>query len=263
MFEKNNIPKRDHLAQYELSSGVMQQRIKVLLEERPPKTRDRIVCYKLEDAGMADVARTVERTVFEAKFGNDAAEMSKIYGPYEEASTFFLSVNQYTSEPVGALRVTENSQSGIMTLEQLPPGLTDLNENEILQMHQVASLNDCWDVGTVAVLPEYRKQGKGVSVQLYRAMYKTATQQNIEHLFSIIDERAYDTLTSYLGIPFVPLADTEPFEFEGSTKSQAVYGYTPDFYKKMSRKSLSINGVLARKALWPLVFGTKDDAIDL
>lgn len=262
--QQGNFDAQNNRAQYDVSVTEMQSRVKDLLVDRPPHTASPIICYEVgNDNYMGDVARTIERVVFEKRFGNDTQTMAKIYGPYEASSSFFLSIDQSMRYPVGALRVISNSQVGLMTLNSLPDSVTDMDINEIMAYHNISSLNDCWDIGTIAVMPEYRQQGKGVSLQLYRAMYKAATNGEIKHLLSIIDKVPHDTMTKYLGIPFEPLAGSGPFEFEGSKNSIAVHGFVPDFYKKMKRKSKTAKGLLARKALRPLVFGTEDHSIEL
>lgn len=246
---------------YDLNEREMMLRTSRLLDEIPPATERRYVCYELDSPEIADVARTIERTVFETSFDNGAGEMTRIYGPYEAASRFLLSVDQIERRPVGALRIISNSPAGLMTLNTLPADATPMSAGELLSHHGITSLDDCWDVGTVAVMPEYRRQGKGISVQLYRGLYVSATNEGIEHMTSIIDLHPYETMTKYLGIPFVPLGGSGPFSYEGSEESVAVYGHIPDFYPKMRRKSMTAKGLLARKALWPLVFGTEDDAL--
>lgn len=256
-------PYGEGAARYDLTERDMLHRTSELLERSPLATDRRFICYELESAEMKDVARTIERSVFETSFDNGSEEMIRIYGPYEAASRFLLSIDRIEHRPVGALRIIENSSAGLMTLNTLPAGVTGVGQETLLDHHGIRSLDDCWDVGTVAVVPEYRRQGKGISVQLYRALYVAAMKEGIEHMLSIIDTHPYETMTNYLGIPFVPLGDSSSFSYEGSEESMAVYGHIPEFYPKMRRQSLTVKGLLARKALWPLVFGTEDDAIKL
>lgn len=250
-------------ARYDVSESDMSRHVSDFLQTAEESPATRVQCYLVEDDAMKNVARTVERVVFEQSFGNDAAQMHDIYGPYEEESTFFLSVDTVEQRPVGALRAVRHSEAGLMTFNTLPSEATDVEPEQIIEHYQMGSLDKVWDIGTVAVLPDYRRDGKGVSVQLYRAMYLAAMKNGIEHLTSIIDERPLETMTKYLGIPFEKMVGTQPFSYEGSAKSYAVHGYVPDFYPKMKRQSLTIRGVLARKALWPLVFGKDDAAIHL
>lgn len=246
---------------YDLSGDVMNQRIEQLLAAQPPTGDGDIFCYRFDnqDLNMANVARTIECQVFEKAFNNDPREMAEIYGPYEDASIFFLSVDASTHQACGALRVIENSSAGLMTFNDLPAQAATKNVEQMMSSHAIDSLDDCWDVGTVAVLPDYRKRNNfEVSVQLYRSLYVSAMSQKIKHFVSIIDDKPYKTMTQYLGIPFKPLNGTTPFAFEGSNQSHAVHGYVPDFYKSMNRRRYTTKGWLARRALSPLVKGTRD-----
>lgn len=252
---------RSNEYRYLLSADEMHDRVGELLKDRPPKVDNPVVCYQLEGDTMNDVARTVERIVFEQQFGNDASVMNELYGPYEDASRFFLVVDQVNARPVGALRAIQNSDAGLLTLNTLPPEATDVPIAEILPRHGIDALDDCWDIGTVAVLPDYRRSGQSASILLYRAMTLSALNDGIKHIVSVIDQKPYETMVKYLGIAFEPLATTKPFSYEGSDVSIAVHGHVPDLIPKAKRKSVTLHGLLARKALLPLAWGTKDDAI--
>lgn len=253
----------DAVRRYQLAQVESDARVATLLRARPPRVSDPVVCYELESPYLEDVARTVEQRVFEERFGNSAEDMARIYGPFEDASSFFLAVDQLRGTPVGALRVIEASPAGLPTFNYLPESATLAPTGDIMAAEGITTLTSCWDVGTVAVLPGYRRQGYGVSVQLYRAMWRSAEMHGIEHLLAVLDEIPYRTLTRYLGIPFRQMVQTTSFSYEGSKVSVAVHGYTPDFERQMRRKSLTLRGLMARKALWPLVYGTRDMSIDL
>ena len=245
---------------YDLDPTQIQAKIVDLLERQPPPSDKRIVCYQLDNE-TSDVARTVECQVFYKAFNNDPAEMAKIYGPYEAASRFYLSIDQYTSQPVGALRAIVDSEVGSMTLNDLPEKAMTKPQEQIMIDHRIDSLDTCWDIGTVAVLPEYRTKDNGAAVQLYRAMYVDAMKNDVSHILAIINKQVCDKMTGYLGIPFEQLSGTSSFDYEGSDNNVAVSGYVPDFYSRMRRHSHSIKGILARKALKSLVYGSEDDAI--
>ena len=236
-----------------------------LLAERPPQTDGDLICYQLDwDDPASDVARYVERAVFEKYFQNDAEKMREEYGPYEDASRFFLTIDQTTRQPVGALRIIQDSDVGLKVFndaekeEQLAP----FSHEAAMRHHGIDSLDSTWEVGTVAVMPRYRDTD--AAVQLYRAMYTAAVGNEVEHLVSAIDTRPLKKMTKYLGIPFVPLMGTKPFEYLGSATTQLVYGYVPEFYpqmSKMAKRKYSIKSRIAKKALDQLVFGKEDDAI--
>lgn len=216
----------------------------------------------------ANIGRYIERTVFEASFGNDANEMAEEYGPYEDASTFFVSIDTETREPTGVLRVIQDSENGLKSWDDAGEHF-GLDAQRAAQNIIFQDRSKIWDVGTIAVLPEYRKNSGPVSILLERAMYVAARDRNIQTLISIIDDAPLIKMRSKwrgVGIPFKDLPGTKPQAYLGSEKSHAVYGHVPDFYEKMSRHRESLRGRLIAKyalgdALDRLVEGTADDAI--
>lgn len=259
------------VSRYQLSEEERMARTRQFLDgldSRPSQ----LACYRVKDEAMKDVARTIECEVFERHFGNDAAVMADLYGPYEEASEFFVLADsriqepntggQVIAKPVGALRVIKNSSAGLMTLNTLPPEVSSMSPTELAAVNKLEDLERCWDVGTIAVLPEHRSQD--AAILLYRALYKAACADNIQDMVSIIDARLYEKMTKYLGMPFHPLEGTGPFAYEGSMQSYAVRGHIPDFYGIMKKHMRwTVRGWLAHGALRDLVDGENDRAIHL
>ncbi|MDB5177806.1 MAG: hypothetical protein JWO61_189 [Candidatus Saccharibacteria bacterium] len=249
---------------YDLGEDDLRMLTSKLLHERPPQSEERFICYRLDgDDEFSDIGRSVEREVFEHSFDNDAEEMAAEYGKYEGASTFFVSIDTESKTATGALRVIGSSEEGFKSLNDLEVSHLGLHPQQVFDHYEIENPNTVWDIGTVAVLPEFRSAAGAISVQLYRAMYVTAMKREVEHFVSIIDQKPLQKLTDYLGIPFESLMDSKPFSYLGSDNSQAVYGYVPEFYKKMNRKRRTVRGLLARKALNRLVRGSEDDTLQL
>jgi hypothetical protein len=167
---------------------------------------------------LADVARTVERQVFEAAFGNDAATMVAEYGPYEERSLFFLVIDRATGVPAGAGRVIDG---GGKTLDEAPRYI-GLTPTAIAGAH---GLHDgrIWDFATLAVLPEHRgRSGVAVSTMLYRTFLNAGRRAEVRHIVCMLDHRAHRNMM-LLGAPLVPLAGSDPFEYLGSPSTRALY----------------------------------------
>ncbi|TFD77708.1 hypothetical protein [Cryobacterium fucosi] len=215
------------------------------------------------DSPFSNIARHIERVVFEESFGNDAAQMTAEYGPYEAGSVFFVSIDRSTEMPSGALRIIGNSPRGFKTLNDARSEPFSIRPADVADQHGIDDPDALWDVGTVAVLPQHRSGAGAVSVQLYRAMYLSALQHGIDHLVSIIDDVPLRKLVGFLGIPFVPLAGSAPGPYLGSPKSQAVYCHVPDFQPRTRRHRWTVRGFLARKALARLARGSDDDALSL
>lgn len=254
---------------YSQSIEEVQEMTRMLLAERPPTVGDNFVCYQLDGTDkLSDIGRYIERVVFEKTFGNDAERMEKEYGAYEDDSIFYITIDREAEKPVGVLRVIKQGEAGLKTLNDLTEMMPDLTLEKIYSEHGIVEGDDVWDVGTVAVLPEYRdKKGKGsaASIQLFRALYLDAMNNNVKHMISVIDHKAHDKLTNFLRVPFVPLAGLPPFSYIDSENSRAVYGRVDEFYDKMSttpkRPLALIQYGLARAARKKLVMGTRDHTI--
>ena len=262
-------PANRDINRYDIDTEQVRDLTRTLLAEQPPVVDENFICYQLDGAStLSDIGRYVERVVFEDAFGNDASEMKEEYGAYEDDSVFYVTIDQAAAMPVGVLRVIKQGEAGLKTLNDLLEMMPELTLDMIYERHAIAQDEEVWDVGTVAVLPEYRdKSGKGsaASVQLFRALYLDAMNHDVKHMVSVIDRKAHQKLTGFLGVPFVPLADLKPFSYLGSKKSRAVYGRVDSFYEKMSARPKGPIGRVQRHlahAAWEkLVMGTRDHTI--
>ena len=229
----------EFVPKYDLSEIEINSLSTKLFSEQPPVTKDRFVCYALAgNDEFSNLGRSVELGVFSDTFGNDTELMEREYGPYEYASEFFVVMDQRKALPIGALRVIKNSESGLKTLNDIQSPPLEIDLEDFKQYHNVDNLDKVWDVGTVAVLQEYRMsamKSQMMSIMLYRAMYVKAVKDNIDHFVAIIDTHAHKGL-DMLGVPFVPINGSEPFSYLDSLKSTALYGYVPDFYKTMDER---------------------------
>ena len=238
---------------YELRGNVAADLSEQLLRLHPPTSSHRFVCYSLSGTGrFADLGRTVELDVFGEVFGSDRAEMDREYGPYEDASRFFVVMDQQRRRPAGVLRVIGNSAAGLKTLHDIAEEPLHLSPAQVQEQHGVADLDRCWDVGTLAVLPEYRRiGGRTVSLLLYRALYLHAGRHGIDHVVTIMDRHAHRVLLA-LGVPFVPICRSEPFDYLG-TPCTPLYGHVPDLPASVQARSrrLRVRSPLA----WCLLSG--------
>ena len=216
---------------YELHGDVAADLAEQLLTLHPPTTSCRFVCYPLAGTGrFADLGREVELDVFGAVFGDDREKLEAEYGPYDRASRFFVVMDQRRRRAAGVLRAVENSAVGLKTLNDVAGGPLGIPEAEVRVRHGIADLDRCWDVGTLAVRPEYRRSGarrRTVSLLLYRALYVHAFRAGVEHVVTIMDRHAHRVLLA-LGVPFVPVCDSGPFDYMG-TPCTALHGSVPGF----------------------------------
>jgi hypothetical protein len=208
----------------------MQDLVRVLLDEHPLRGPGRFGCYRIPGTSrFSDVARSVECRVFHHFFGNTASVMWDAYGPYEQSSHFFLMVDLQEQRSAGTLRIIANSERGLKTLNdiKLPP--LSIPERTVRAHHGIESLDQCWDIGTLAVLKEYRGQHQDhiVGTMLYGVLHRAALQSGVDHAVTILDRHAYAQLTQMLAVPFEPIAGSAPFDYLGSSDSRAAYLYFP------------------------------------
>lgn len=251
---------------YELSDEELQRLTDELIDMRTaeysPEERFVSVVVNPQDP-RSNVARHIERVVFEKRFKNNGAvELAEAYGPYESASTFFIVLDRQNRRPMSALRVIQNSPSGLMALNDLESEFHVSKENAIV-MHGMDDLNTVLDIATVARMPDYKTELKAVTLA-YRSMFVWAERHSIEHFVSMIHDGPHKRMTQYFGIPFSPLAGTPPGPYFGSEKTHPVYGKRSEFIEKMTRHMyFRPKGWLANKALQTMVKATNDNLLSL
>ncbi|MBM2621728.1 hypothetical protein JIG36_40115 [Actinoplanes sp. LDG1-06] len=204
---------------YNLDHAELTRRTAAALAAHPATGRFTALAVAWDDP-MADVARTVERQVFEAAFGNDTATMTAEYGDYERQSLFFLVLDRDTGLPAGAGRVIEG---GGKTLDDAPD-LIGHDLSAVVEAHGLHDGGKIWDFATVGVLPDYRggKSGLAVSSLLYRTFLQAGKRAGVKHIVVMLDHRAHRNMT-LLGAPLVAMAGSEPFEYLGSASTRALY----------------------------------------
>lgn len=211
---------------YSLSAPSMKDLVHTLLDEHPPRGAGHFGCYRIPGASrFSDVARSVECRVFQHFFGNTAAIMQEAYGPYEQSSHFFLIVDRSERRCAGTLRIIANSAQGLKTLNDIAAPPLCLSADVVRAHHRIDDLDQCWDIGTLAVLKEYRgqQQDHAVGTMLYGVLHREALLAGVHHAVTILDRHAYAQLTQMLAVPFEPIADSKPFDYLGSTDSRAAY----------------------------------------
>jgi hypothetical protein len=220
---------RQHV--YDLSESETKDLTEEFLSTKTVAVAERFVCYEIDGADrFANIARQIEREVFEDTFGNDPAMLTNEYRPYEESSLFFLMVDTQAREPAGVLRMIRNSPAGLKTLVDMEDPTktpTAVRTDDVRSFHGIDDLDRCWDGATSAVRRRYRRRLATVHVDVLRCWYAAALREDVEHFVSILDAPVYKVARDFLGVPLVALADTPPFTYMDAPNSQAVYARVP------------------------------------
>ena len=194
--------------------------------------RGRYVCIEVADGEeMSNVARGVEREVFEDTFENDASVMEEIYGSYDQEgiSTFFVGFDRRKAKAISVVRAMGwSARAGIMTVnEAQKPDWINVSMADMEAAHGLdeETLRHTWDVGTLAVLREYRGKLSGLQASLlpYRGFYLASTERGIKKMTVIMDPRARRSLER-LGIPLENICGSDPVDYHGSKNSTFVIG---------------------------------------
>jgi hypothetical protein len=208
---------------------------------------NRFACFALEgDDPFANIARQVEREVFEDSWGNDAAMMKREYGPYDDASVFFMAVDTHGRVPAGVLRMIRNSSVGLKTIVDLddsvksPIAPTVISVDDVMRHHEIEDLDRCWDAATAAIPRNYRRRLAATHVQIMRIIALAAMRESIEHFVAVLDEPVVKAARDVLGLPLTPLAGTPPFTHMDAPNNQAIYAHVPTLLRVGQRRNRKV-----------------------
>lgn len=207
----------------------------------------RFACFAIEGTDpFANIARQLEREVFEASWGNDSVTMKQEYGPYDESSLFFMVVDTQDKVPAAALRMIRNSPVGLKTIVDLddcqksPIAPTAIPVDEVMRHHGIDDLDRCWDGATAAIPRRYRRKLAATHVHLMRIMALAAMREDIQHFVAVLDAPVVRVARDILGLPLIPLAGTPPFTHMDAPNNQAVYAHVPSLLGLAGRRNRKV-----------------------
>jgi hypothetical protein len=217
---------------YDLSDAERNELTREFLGAKAILVRDRFACFQIEGTDpFANIARQVEREVFEDTWGNDSVTMKTEYGPYDESSVFFVVMDTKAKVPAGVLRMIRNSPAGLKTIVDLddiiksPIAPITIAADDIMRHHGIDDLDRCWDGATAAIPRRYRRKLAAVHVQILRVVGAAAIREDIQHFVAVLDAPVFRAARDVLGLPLVPLAGTPPFTHMDAPDNQAVYAH--------------------------------------
>jgi hypothetical protein len=229
--------KESPIPRYDMTPDEAKLMCSEFLASREARPVTQFGCYIIpHDETYSNLGRFVEGTVFGETFNNSPEVMEQEYGAYENASTFYLVVDHDNSLPVGVMRVIENSDAGLKTLNDIEREDTlNIKKREVEAAYSIDP-DRCIDLATLAVLPEYRGSNANYipSMLTYRTLYlNVLSNPNYDHVVAIIDERAERNLQN-LKFPFRRIFDSEGFSYLDSPKSYALYAPNDAFYPQVN-----------------------------
>jgi len=227
----------DQAPRYNLTSEEAHLLCHEFLADQDIKPNGQFGCYLIKgNARFSNLGRFVEGSVFLETFGNSPDKMTEEYGLYEDASELFVVVDQDSEMPIGVLRTIRNSSAGLKSLIDLKDTPLHLDANEVSNRLGI-NPDRCIDVGTLAILPEFRARVGNIlpSLLLYRTLYlQYLSNPDYDHVVTIIDKDAEKNLYR-LSFPFKPI-DERYFNYLDSKESRVLYGVNTEFYPSVSKR---------------------------
>ncbi|ORY60114.1 uncharacterized protein BCR38DRAFT_443981 [Pseudomassariella vexata] len=226
----------DYNPKFTLDHGELERLSHRLLAEQPPRTQEQYICYLISGVDeLSNIARHVERAVFEERFGLNDAKMQKMYGGHDYASIFFVVMDQVNKTPAGVIRNIKWSLAGLTTLNDAEEML-HVSLEDFKKYHGVEDMNTVWDIASVVVLKKYRQVEKNlISNMLFRAMHVRATYEGVQHYIGVVDAgiRRMIMLVGFMG---EPLVGTSVVSHEGSEDSLFMYGHRPSISRIITKR---------------------------
>jgi len=198
------------------------------------------------DGDWASLARFVERRVFLERFGNEKSVMRAEYDRFEPHSFFILAIDHNELEPVGMIRMIQQSEVGLKTLVDVEstPGW-GASEQEFLSRHcKSGSSGQILDVATLAVRSDWTSTGSGMltAAALYGGVYRCAHAINSPQVVATLDVAVADLLRA-VDVPLDPICDLPAIEYLGSPQTRP-YVIQVGLAETMMRSNQKLSSVL-------------------
>ncbi len=185
---------------------------------------------------VSDLGRELEQQIFDSVFGDTVPHtpelMTSEYGPYEDASQFYVVLDEASREVAGVLRTLQGSKN--KTLDDLRTARLITSDKG---QHPLFDRETTWDLGTVAVSPASQSGGRRslVSIALYRALFSGLDHAEAVHWTAILDVGVLPIFDE-LGVPYSRIEDIADMNYLGSN-ARACFGRVGDIRDAMMSRS--------------------------
>jgi hypothetical protein len=190
------------------------------------------------DAGdpRSELARQVERAVFEETFGNSPELLAQEYGPYEDATYFFCVVDHRRRLPVGAVRLILPSVAGSKTLHDVERRWGCGPAAALARAGLELDPGRVWDIATIAVDRDYRRRATQglVSGALYQALCRNAALAGVGLTVAVLDLVVLEMIQVISHEAYHPFDGCEPMRYLDSPASVPVYCDVPRYLPRLA-----------------------------
>lgn len=194
----------------------------------------------------AELARHVERVVFQEFFDNSPELLAEEYGPYEPASLYFCILDHERRLPAGALRVIVPNDVGFKSLDDIER-VWGRSLDEVIPRTGIAwDEQRLWDVATIAVDADYRGSAtEGLaSLTLYQGFAQAGLRAGVEWGVAVLDVVVLELIQGVTGQPFSYFHGVEPKRYLDSPSSVPVWIDGEAWVERMRRDHPDIHAIL-------------------
>ncbi len=209
------------MAELDLVQEEMRELAGVLIDRAGGPTETFGVYFVAPEEPESELARHVERTVFDEWFGNSPELLDAEYRSYEPASIFICVLDHRRRLPAGMGRVIVSSEHGFKTLQDIEGRWGDDLGDTLARTGRAWDLGQIWDFATIAVMPEYR--GKATDGLIMLAMLQTGSQGLImtggRFMICVLDVNVWKYFNVTMHDAFEAYPGIEPIEYLDSPAS--------------------------------------------
>ena len=198
------------------------------------------------EAAESELARAVERTVFDEFFGNSAELLASEYGTYEPSTLFFCVLDHRRKLPAGMMRLVLPSPRGLKSLGDMEHAWGVRLDQVLARTELELVTEQVWDIATIAVAADYRGKATDglVSLALYQAVVQAARRCGARWFVTILDLTVLDLIQGLTSAPFHRFAGVEPREYLDSPASVPVYCDLAEYLPRLAAADPSMHEIL-------------------
>jgi hypothetical protein len=184
----------------------------------------------------SELGRHVERAVFGEFFGETEQFLREEYDPYEPGSVFFIVIDHLQRVPAGVVRMIVPSSAGFKSLDDIERIWGEEADAMLSRTGLDVDLERCWDVATLAVMPDYRRSSTNgvISLALFQAISTLAAKSEVQIGVAVFDLVVLDLVQAATGRGWQAFPGLEPRQYLGSPASMACFCDVSEFGQRLA-----------------------------
>lgn len=202
-----------------------------------PQAKEPFGVYAWADPDPAtELARHVERVVFDESFGNSPEQLVAEYESYDAASLFLCVIDHARRLPAGMARLILPSVAGLKSLNDMEREWGEDVDDVFLRTGLQVQHDRMWDCATLATMSEYRYDATrgDIGMALYQTLATATVRCGFRWLVAIMDVPVFRVLQWRLLRPFEPYEGVPALPYLGSSASIPVWSDVPALQARLA-----------------------------